>query len=128
MRLPYNKTSPESMSVPCLFLLQYQPGKITEERLLQACAEGDFSRARQLISQGADPKSTKDVYGWTPLHWACKEGNLSFIKTLVEKHSCDLESKTSVYYFFPPGSTPLHLACWYVTIDNIPTHDVTDVL
>ena len=99
------------------------------EKLLEACHKGDFKTALQLISQGADPKSARDRCGWTPLHCACQEGNLNFINTLVEKHSCDVECKTSGDYFdvrlaeciqlaecihTPCGSTPLHVACRYV--------------
>ena len=81
-----------------------------------ACERGDFSRALQLISQGADPKLARDWWGWTPLHRACNKGNLSFIKTLVEKHSCDIECKAWRHGgMIPVGSTPLHVACRYVT-------------
>ena len=92
-----------------------------EGELLRACERGDFSGAFQMISQGADPKSARDGGGWTPLHYACEKGNLSFVKTLVEKFNCDFECKSSSdhfyfggYYDIPAGSTPLHMACRYV--------------
>ena len=97
-----------------------RPGRM-EGRLWEAGQRGDISEALQQIFRGADPKSDmrRSFWGWTPLHLACEEGNLSFIKTLVETHSCDVERKTSRSFLIrggeiPAGSTPLHVACWYV--------------
>ena len=90
---------------------------------MDACEKGDFDRARQLISQGCNPKSTRDRWGKTPLYWSCWHGDLSFVRTLVEDHSCDPKSGTAYgdrimigYYYMSPGSTPLHMASWYVPL------------
>ena len=98
--------------------------------LTLVCDTGDFDRARQLISQGYNPKSAKDSGGWTPLHWGCWWGDLSFVRTLVEDHSCDPESRTtstpgwtliggqywSASHYMSAGSTPLHVASQYVPL------------
>ena len=96
-----------------------------EDNLLQACKDGDFNRALQLIQQGCNPKSVRekdylwsfsvfDNSGYTPLHYACKKGgDLGFVKTLVETYSCDPQCKSRW------GETPLHVACWYVGVGNL---------
>ena len=88
---------------------------------MDACEKRDFDRARQLISQGCDPKSAKGSGGWTPLHWGCWHGDFRFVRTLVEDHSCDPESGTTDRtwigdYTKSAGSTPLHMASWYVPL------------
>ena len=88
---------------------------------MNACEKGDFDRARQLISKGCDPKSAMDGWGKTPLHWGCWHGDLSFVRTLVEDHSCDAESGTTDGrvigdYYMSAGSTPLHVASRYVPL------------
>ena len=85
-----------------------------EKNLLQACREGNFNLARQLIRQGCNPKSVREKNnGSTPLHYACEKGNLGFVKTLVETYSCDPQCKSERH------GTPLHLACGYVGVDNL---------
>ena len=90
-----------------------------KSELLSACKEGNFSRALQLVRDGVNPKLSEDEDGWSPLHYACKKGNLPFVVTLVEDYGCDLECKTSLTQregdcIIRAGSTPLHVACRYV--------------
>ena len=95
-----------------------------EEKLLQACKDGDFNRALQLIRQGCNPKHVREkdypgytplnYRGYTPLHYACeKGGDLGFVKTLVETYSCDPQCRSTW------GGTPLHVACRYVGVGNL---------
>ena len=54
-----------------------------------------------LISEfGYDPTNIKDRYGVSPLHVACKKGNLSLIRTLIRDYHADLNDKDSY------GETP----------------------
>ena len=77
-----------------------------ERKLLDACRDGNFDAALQLISkEQCDPKAVIDQKGWTPLHYACNAGNLEFAKALIESYSCDPGCTTR------DGLTPLHLAC-----------------
>ena len=58
-----------------------------------------------LISEfGCDPTNTKDRNGVSPLHVACKKGNLSLVRTLIHDYHADLNDKDSC------GKTPLTLA------------------
>ena len=56
-----------------------------------------------LIDQGADLHA-KDNIGYTPLHYACRNGHAEVVKALLEK-GADVHTKTT------DGYTPLHLAC-----------------
>ena len=77
-----------------------------EGELLEACRNGNFDAALQLIFEGhCDPRTVSDQTGWTPLHYACKAGNLEFVRTLVERYSCDPQCRTH------DGQAPLHMAC-----------------
>ena len=54
-----------------------------------------------LISEfGCDPTNIKDGYGVSPLHVACKKGNLSLVRTLIHDYHADLNDKDS------SGETP----------------------
>jgi ankyrin repeat protein len=88
-------------------------------KVMLACREGNFKTALQLIRDGVNPNLSRDEDGWSPLHYACKEGNLHFIVTLVQKYGCDLEYQTlhtrrEGDCIIRAGSTPLHVACRYV--------------
>jgi len=76
------------------------------ENLLDACWECDYERAAQLIAAGCDPTASRDWLGRTPLHLACRDGNLAFVKTLIETHRCDPQHCRA-----EDGTTPLHEAC-----------------
>ena len=58
-----------------------------------------------LISEfGCDPTNIKGRSGVSPLHVACKKGNLSLIRTLIHDYHADINDKDS------SGKTPLTLA------------------
>ncbi len=78
------------------------------------CARGEFEEALQL---GVDPKKAADSDGWTALHWAALKGDIKSVRILALTHSCDTSSSTTGYVvkgdlYFPPRTTPLHVACW----------------
>ena len=58
-----------------------------------------------LISEfGYDPTNVKDRYDVSPLHAACKKGNLSLVRTLIHDYHADLNDEDSY------GKTPFTLA------------------
>ena len=58
-----------------------------------------------LISEfGCDPTNIKGRYGVSPLHVACKKGNLSLVRTLIRDYHTDINDKESY------GKTPFTLA------------------
>ena len=48
-----------------------------------------------------------DVYGWTPLHWACKFGDVDMVRLLISEFLAD----TTLQDWY--GSTPLHVAAFW---------------
>ena len=54
-----------------------------------------------LISEfGSDPTNIKDRNGVSPLHVACKKGNLSLVRTLIRDYHADFNDRDSL------GGTP----------------------
>ena len=62
----------------------------------------DFAEINRLINEGADI-NTKSKKGFTPLHYAAKEGETEFANTLI-KAGADIDAKTN------KGWTALHLS------------------
>ena len=61
-----------------------------------------------LISEfGCDPTNIKGRYGVSPLHVACKKGNLSLVRTLIRDYHADINHEDS------HGKTPFVLALKY---------------
>ena len=81
---------------------------------LSACKEGDSNAAVRILSaQEFDPRwlSREDGEGLTPLHYACRSGNVRVVRILVEEYHCDPEIKGGLCLYL--NSTPLHEACRY---------------
>ena len=55
-----------------------------DEQLHQAAHDGDLAALQRLISAGADINAADDI-GWTPLHFACDNGNAPIIAKLLAK-------------------------------------------
>lgn len=77
-----------------------------ESALHQACIQGNFTHAQQLLNQG-HPVNVRDNAGWLPLHEACIHGHKEIVELLLDRGayindkggtSCD-------------GITPLYDAC-----------------
>ena len=82
-----------------------------DSSFLSVCERGDFNLAvRILSSEDFDPQSLSlnDGEGLTPLHYACRSGNVQLVRILIEKYHCDPESKGGWR-----RTTPLHEACRY---------------
>ena len=100
---------------------------IVREAFLKRCKAGDFSNktAKLLRESRCEPckiwncvanKADED-FGWAPVHYAAKNGELNFIKLLVN-YCCD-PAEVGNHMWVPlmqmqvPLETPLHIACRY---------------
>lgn len=73
----------------------------------EACEQGDFQEASRILQE----ERYNSVSGWgrrniTPLHWACRHGDLDFVKLMIEVYEINPEATLS----FQHEETPLHLA------------------
>ncbi|KAG8677737.1 hypothetical protein FPOAC1_003765 [Fusarium poae] len=50
-------------------------------------AHGNHSMLEDLISESPDAIDACDIDGWTPLHWACRQGDPETIKLLIDNHA-----------------------------------------
>ena len=73
-----------------------------DEKLLQACVEGDVTAVKKLLSAGAGIDS-KGEYGDTPLHRAARYGHAN-VATLLLEAGAGIDSTRK------DGDTPLHIA------------------
>jgi len=77
-----------------------------KEKLQSACEDGDFDTVLKVIGEGCSPRRLlKD--GLQPLHYAAAHGQLDVVRTLVDKHHCDVACKDK------KCCTSLHYACYY---------------
>mmetsp|Transcript_41876 Transcript_41876/g.100907 ORF Transcript_41876/g.100907 Transcript_41876/m.100907 type:complete len:223 (-) Transcript_41876:94-762(-) len=56
-----------------------------EALLLQAARDGKLSRVQELWVGGVDVNTKKDLFGHSPLYFACVNGQLEVVKFLLEK-------------------------------------------
>jgi tetratricopeptide (TPR) repeat protein len=56
-----------------------------DKELLDAARAGDLPKVHKLLSEGADPTSTDDKFGATPLHWASYGGHQKVALLLLDK-------------------------------------------
>ncbi|KAK7491166.1 hypothetical protein BaRGS_00017603 [Batillaria attramentaria] len=98
---------------PCddTFLLRYCECTSRTTALSLAVQNQNADVVRALLSKGAAP-DLADVSGRTPLHHACRLGNLALAKCLVQS-GCKLDAEDTVYY------TPIHTAV---------CHDAADIV
>ncbi len=93
----------------------YSAQKKLAEDLWQAVDHNDVTKVRSLLGQGADPNHqlywskewADEADKQPPLHWACCEGYLEIVKTLVTHGARTDKGGGGVL-----NSTPLHNACW----------------
>ncbi|TMW69734.1 hypothetical protein Poli38472_001890 [Pythium oligandrum] len=92
---------------------------LAKEQLLQD-ASGPFGHAgvlKQLLAHGADP-NISDMDGWTPLHWAARNGNIDVVSALTSSSvagiRADPYAREKAF-----GCTPLHFAAEKGMVDVV---------
>eukprot|EP01064_Diplonema_japonicum_P001213 TRINITY_DN10778_c0_g1_i2.p1 TRINITY_DN10778_c0_g1~~TRINITY_DN10778_c0_g1_i2.p1 ORF type:complete len:400 (+),score=95.13 TRINITY_DN10778_c0_g1_i2:104-1303(+) len=88
------------------------PGRLTrkqelrvDDKLFQACKEGNEEDVTSAIEEGARVEHQGGVFDETGLHVACARGHLNVVKTLVEAGAC-------VHARCERNNTPLHEAAF----------------
>ncbi|WP_425384297.1 ankyrin repeat domain-containing protein [Wolbachia endosymbiont (group B) of Eupithecia inturbata] len=76
-----------------------------DKKLLAAVQDTGLNEVKDLINQKANINA-KDMYGWTPLHFAASRNKLSVVEFLFNNNA-NINAK-DVY-----GNTPLHVAAQY---------------
>ncbi|WP_375316208.1 ankyrin repeat domain-containing protein [Wolbachia endosymbiont (group A) of Colletes cunicularius] len=79
--------------------------KELDKKLLAAVQDAGLNEVKDLINQKANINA-KDMYGWTPLHFAASRDKLSVVEFLFNNNA---NVKTKDVY----GNTPLHVAAQY---------------
>ncbi|MCA7010493.1 ankyrin repeat domain-containing protein [Wolbachia endosymbiont of Tribolium confusum] len=110
-----------------------------DEELLTAVRDGNLNEVEDLVSQNANV-NTRDIYSWTPLHWATFKDHLEIARFLMKKGAdinaadkgpygkksihvaAENNSKDIIEFFLSKGVgindtdkqgyTPLHYAAW----------------
>jgi ankyrin repeat protein len=73
--------------------------------IFEACEQGDLEKVKKMVTKTPSLVFMKeDRYGWTPLHYASRDGHLAIVEFLVYKGAV---VKAMEYL----GFTPLLLAC-----------------
>ena len=81
---------------------------------LQWDGYGDGDVLLGQLRGGKEPRLARTEYSdVTLLHYACRNGWLDFVKSLIHEHSCDPHAVTQ------GGETPLHYACRYGHFDIV---------
>ena len=73
---------------------------------LDASRNGDLSRVKDLLANGADPNWQDILDGYTSLHYAIGSGNESLVRLLIER-GADIEHSKNVVYTTPLGTAVL---------------------
>ncbi len=85
------------------------------ERLWWASRDGHDQKVLELLQRGASPNNsdyyTRQLYGYTPLHWACVGNYLRIAKLLIKFGAIVAATSNS-------GRTTLHSACAYNSEDT----------
>ncbi|MFP3030404.1 MAG: ankyrin repeat domain-containing protein, partial [Wolbachia sp.] len=100
-KTPLDLAAQENDTSVAEFLKQTELGK----KLLAAVQDAGLNEVKDLINQKANINA-KDMYGWTPLHFAASRNKLSVVEFLFNNNA-NINAK-DVY-----GNTPLHVAAQY---------------
>ena len=107
--------------------LEVRRSSVAKKAFLECCFVGDFSNktAELLRESRCEPCKIRNYvaneadedFGWAPVHYAAKNGELNFIKLLVN-YCCDPAEVGNhmwvpLMHMWVPLETPLHIACRY---------------
>ena len=85
-----------------------------KSKMLKAVKASEYSMVWALLSKGANPDDCEDPNGagWSPLHWAAKDGSVAICQLLVSKGAnINVKDKS--------GQTPLHRAAYWGRIQVV---------
>lgn len=91
-----------------VFLLRMNRDLSSEElsRIHESAKRGDLISVKELVSKDPALVKSEDKYVRTPLHWACRYGNIEMASYLIEKGSqIDAQDESA--------NTPAHLAALF---------------
>ncbi len=74
-----------------------------KKTLIDACKNGDIKQVKALLEKSYP--NSRDNNGCAPLHFACYNGHIEVVRTLLLKNDIDINIADN------DGSTPLHYAC-----------------
>ncbi|GMH36812.1 hypothetical protein BSKO_04685 [Bryopsis sp. KO-2023] len=80
--------------------------------LFDAAGSGDSEKVKELLSKGADFRSTHEKFDSTPLNFAAQGGHVEAVKILIQE-GANVDSKDNL------GFTPLLDAAFYSRVDVI---------
>lgn len=82
------------------------------EDIFTACREGNVKYVRQFLDNIENDLNEGDDHGFTPLHWACREGQTVIFQLLIAR-GARVSARND------GGDTPLHLACAHANKDIV---------
>lgn len=92
--------------VSCAYRVERFVGAVKDEQsgdILEAVRHADLARISSLLDSSPHLVNLKDSAGYSPLHWACVDGDQEVIKLLLQK-GAEVNAQSN------EGYTPLHNA------------------
>ncbi|KOB71834.1 putative integrin-linked protein kinase [Operophtera brumata] len=83
------------------------------EDIFQWCREGNALQVRVWLDDTEHDMNQGDDHGFSPLHWACKEGHLKIVEMLIKRGARLLQNRVDVNFTNEHGNSPLHYACFW---------------
>jgi len=64
----------------------------TQTNFLKACRDGDLPKVKEYLENGVNFNEIEDTFGYNPLLWASRQGNINIVELLLDCGS-DIEFK-----------------------------------